>query len=245
MPLMMCHHAHATNFLSKKTSSTHAVLMAYLLVMISSSESAPSASNTEPTAATSLQEGRVLDDSKAAKHEDNHSKSSTKSSKMVYAKSKFSKKSNKASKSKSGKRSDQNNHQVGWAPNESFYGKYITDFNSTFVAAIDSITISYGCIPEYKDLAPYVNIVLQQVTQDLPLNHLSQNQFSAITYLNATKNITYSRFDFIIDEESTLYYCAGDYYQSSIEQAITNSSATSNLTSGVSKSFCYWHIVLL
>ena len=137
--------------------------------------------------------------------------------------------------SKSGKKSYAEADIISWAPNNSFYGTYITDANVTFVTDIDSITISYECIEKYKDLPPYVYIVLPIVTQALQTSSqaLEHGLLSAITYDNST-NVTsreYARFDFIT-VETILYYCEGDYKEDSIEGAILNDAATYNLTAG-------------
>ena len=150
----------------------------------------------------------------------------------------FASKSPKAKlgKSKSGKKSYAEADIISWAPNNSFYGTYITDANVTFVTDIDSITISYECIEKYKDLPPYVYIVLPIVTQALQLSSsqtLEHGSLSAVTYDNSTNvtNREYARFDFIT-VETILYYCEGDYKEDSIEGAILNDAATYNLTAG-------------
>lgn len=147
----------------------------------------------------------------------------------------------KASKAKTGKshhatKSGKTPKDRGWAPNNSFYGTYKTDFNVTFIAEIGSITISYECLDAYKDLPPYEYIVLPLVTQTLSTQLTSENGFTAITYDNSTNtpNREYARFDFVTEEETqVLYYCEGDYKEDSIEDAIEDDMANPyNLTAG-------------
>lgn len=194
-----------------KTTSSNAWF--YLVIIISG---ASSLASSTITTSSDMARHRALDNSnsKSGKYQDNNKISSKSSKAKVYAS-----KSSKATK-------------AGWAPNESFYGTYLTDY-VTFVAEIDSITVSYECIKAYEDYV-YVYIVLPQVTETLPT---LKNRFTAITYKNSTNNtnLEYARFDFIIDKETQVpnYYCEGDYDESSVEDAIVYDKANpNNLTDG-------------